>query len=100
MVVLCNRAKGGADLHSMESGFPGKYAHRFYHIKNASQVCAWVQSNSFLVVADDSQIFIATVIFFLAKQLNLLAVTSTAENKSYLPPYFGSAPWEKQCGYE
>ncbi|KAG8651044.1 protein GLUTELIN PRECURSOR ACCUMULATION 3 isoform X2 [Manihot esculenta] len=31
-------AKGGADLHSMESGFPGKYAHRFYHIKNASQL--------------------------------------------------------------
>ncbi|XP_015577183.1 protein GLUTELIN PRECURSOR ACCUMULATION 3 isoform X2 [Ricinus communis] len=28
----------GADLHSMESGFPGKYAHRFYHFKNASQL--------------------------------------------------------------
>ncbi|XP_050210480.1 protein GLUTELIN PRECURSOR ACCUMULATION 3 [Mercurialis annua] len=30
--------KGGADLQSVESGFPEKYAYQFYHMKNASQL--------------------------------------------------------------
>ncbi|KAG6680355.1 hypothetical protein I3842_13G037500 [Carya illinoinensis] len=31
-------ANNGSDLHSIESGFLGKDAYRFYHIKNASQL--------------------------------------------------------------
>lgn len=40
LLNCCNddRANNGSDLHSIESGFLGKDAYRFYHIKNASQV--------------------------------------------------------------
>ncbi|KDP45008.1 hypothetical protein JCGZ_01508 [Jatropha curcas] len=38
LIARYHLAKGGADLHSMESGFPGKYAYQFYHMKNASQL--------------------------------------------------------------
>uniref|UniRef100_A0A2N9EHT7 Uncharacterized protein n=1 Tax=Fagus sylvatica TaxID=28930 RepID=A0A2N9EHT7_FAGSY len=32
------RANGGSDLHSADTGFLGKDAYQFYHIKNPSQL--------------------------------------------------------------
>ncbi|XP_065872438.1 protein GLUTELIN PRECURSOR ACCUMULATION 3 isoform X2 [Euphorbia lathyris] len=38
LIARYHLEKNGADAHFMESGFPGKYTYKFYHIKNASQL--------------------------------------------------------------